>query len=454
MMKCVDDRVNHGEENFQRALTVRDQLQQVASRWNPDAKIYLCGSVVTLGVLERNSDFDMCCLLQDMVSEFKVQSRMCEKFWKSCRAHVPHHLRDHLLGLAECRTPVVTLHCVNEAKLKHMQFGELTPEEEMDSRTAVLRLKTRQFSDEELKELLSKMPGKVLRHNVSTYNPDTGSGTVLELEMDTTVHAMQALSVLPDGKLLAKHQREDLIRDFKDVNRVPELLRFNWDCSFMGLGILNSYLIRKYLLDEAPVYARYCAMAIKIWSKGNYFGVGTGGYLTTYAISIMFLYFLLVTHNMKWINPGSMPHPVYLPRYPDYVPFLPEERPNPAEVGYIVAEFFRFYANFDWSREVVSLNRPRRSTRDDLQWNFTIKERENFHYHICIQDPYEAINTGGLNLGRWLHEEKVDIVKKEFASAAQQMSSLTPQQADQIFFGQKRPPIGQKNWATHTKHRR
>uniref|UniRef100_A0A7S4NT73 PAP-associated domain-containing protein n=1 Tax=Paramoeba aestuarina TaxID=180227 RepID=A0A7S4NT73_9EUKA len=444
-MDCVDKRINDGAENFEKGRIVRDQLQQIATKWNPEAKIYLCGSAVTLGVLEKDSDFDMCALVQDLVPDHRAQGKMCEKFWKAARQHIPHHLRDHLLGLADCRTPVLTLHCINEEKVKPTRFGTLTPEQDRLARTPVLRLKTKKLTDVELKELLARVPGEVVRHSVTPYDTATGSGSNIEIEVKDTLSALEVLSLLPDGKILPKSQRQDLIRDFKNVDFVPELLRFHWDCSFMGYSIKNSYLIRKYLLEEGPIYTRYCAMAIKMWGKSNHIGYGQAGYMTTYCVSIMFLYFLLVTHNMKWIDPFSLPHPVYLPRYPDFASLLNSPKPTPAEVGYVVAEFFRFYSTFNWDQEVVSLNRPRRSTRPDVGWTFTAKD--NFLYHLCVEDPYEQQSIGGLNLGRWLTPEKFQAVKREFANAAHQMTQLDPSKADPAFFGHKRPPIGM-SWST------
>ena len=450
MMSHVDSRINPGAENFAKGKIVRDQLQKIATRWNPEAKIYLCGSCVTLGVLEKNSDFDMCALVQDLVGEQRAQGKMTEKFWKAGRMHIPHHLRDHLLGLAECRTPVLTLHVPNEARVKPTRFGALTPEQDALTRTPVLRFKTKKLTDAEIADILNKVPGKVIRHAVAPFDAATGSGTSLEIEVGDTMAALETLALLPDGKILQKAQREDLVRDFKSHDFVPELLRFNWDCSFMGYSVKNSYLIRKYLLEEGPDYARYCSMAIKNWGKANHIGYGAGGYMTTYAVTVMFLYFLLVTHNMKWIDPFSLPHPVYMPRYPDYAPLVEAPKPSAAEVGYIVAEFFRFYSTFDWDKEVVSLNRPRRSTRQDVGWTFS--EKDKFSYYMCIEDPYEQVNTGGLNLGRWLHPEKFHIVKKEFQIAADQMTHLHPDKADGCFFGKKRAPIGQKDWSPLMKH--
>jgi len=456
LMKAVEARVMPGTFPMDQAKIVRDQLQLVASKWNPDLKIYMAGSCVTLGVLEKDSDFDMCCLVQDLMYDRHKQAKMVEKFWSATRKNVPHHLRDHILGLAECRTPVLKLDCINEKELKHTQFNPLTPEDDKTARTGVIRLKTTKLSPTQIQELLKKIPGTVVSHNVGPFDPITGAGTTLAVEMSTTTEALQVLSALPDGQILPRSMREDLIRDFLDINVVPELLRFNWDCSFMGYSIKNSYLIRKYLLEAVPPYARYCSMAIKMWGKSNYVGVGSGGYLTTYAVSIMFLYFLLVTHNMKWIDPFKLPHPVYMPRYPDQCPLDPEKRPNPAEVGYVVAEFFRFYSNFNWETEVVSLNRPRRSTRDDLGWHEKeIKQPEAapFCYYMCIEDPYEETKFGGLNLGRWLFLDKADIVKKELLHAAQQITQVHPAQADQVFFGKKRAPLGQTEWAPRAKGR-
>lgn len=232
----------------------------------------------------------------------------------------------------------------------------------------------------------------------------------------------------------------------------PELYNIDFDLSFRVFGIRNSQLLRRYLMQHPC--ARPGAMILKEWSKRSGVNNSVNGFLTSYAVTIMWLYFLLQKKIVKFVDPvkdvpasleGCPKNPVYVPMVdPQWT--MEEQSLYATQGGDLLVEFFYFYAaEFDWKNHVVSLNRPSITTKSSLGWcedadgysyhqqaggsggtvggaengggasnlsapSLQIPRRHSVQYNFCIEDPYEE----NLNLGRHMGLTKTLRVQTEF----------------------------------------
>ena len=141
----------------------------------------------------------------------------------------------------------------------------------------------------------------------------------------------------------------------------------DFDLTTRLLGARNSWLLRRYMAQSQ--HARVGALFVKQWSKACGINQSSKGLLSSYGVTILWVFFLLRSGRLAWVDPQS----VSISTVPDTpLPFLPllppssnkgggracveESRSGGAggddhelifykEVAQMVAEFFSFYAD-------------------------------------------------------------------------------------------------------------
>ena len=203
----------------------------------------------------------------------------------------------------------------------------------------------------------------------------------------------------------------------------PQLFGIDFDLSFRVFGIRNSFLLRQYLTSHPC--GRPGALVLKDWSKAAGVNDSMHGLLTSYAINILWIYFLVTKEHVAYVDPKSIPENVTPATDPD-PPYNELFDPNLSEaakgqlyeqMGQLLLEFFAFYAlEFDWNANVVSLNRPGVTPKAAIGWLSTQETLlskhpgKNVRYSMCIEDPYED----DLNLGRHLGVNRSAKLMAEF----------------------------------------
>ena len=260
------------------------------------------------------------------------------------------------------------------------------------------------------------------------WNP---SSTNVGITLKSRLDAVKVLVHQPNLVNATVQRRAPLHDDIR-----PEIFGVDFDLGFRTFGIRNSDLLRRCL--GAHPCARPGALVLKEWSKSSGVNNSMNGFLTSYAINILWIYFLVQKKLIPHIDPHDVPNslvnnsnfdPVYLPLVPQSM--TPEGVAKlHLEMGRLLMGFFRFYCfEFDWTKNVVSLNRPGITTKEQLGWTESGeihmgKPGKNVRYTMCIEDPYED----NLNLGRHIGACRWRKVLTEFQRA---LVSLAKDSVDQ-----------------------
>jgi hypothetical protein len=209
----------------------------------------------------------------------------------------------------------------------------------------------------------------------------------------------------------------------------------DFDLSFRTFGIRNSHLLRAFLI--AHPCGRPGALILKDWSKSSGVNNSINGFLTSYAVNILWIYFLFQKGHVPYVNPTSIPASLSRSgqsKDPEYVPLIPPSiavdeaarRQLHEDMGRLLFEFFAYYVfEFDWEKNVVSLNRPGVTSKSELGWTEDDEVRlskRNTRYAMCIEDPYEE----NLNLGRHLGECRCRKIMNELIRGLKTMLHDSP----------------------------
>lgn len=471
-----------GPAKMLEAHKAREQLELVVRRWHPTAHVFIFGSSVTFGVWDGISDIDF--------TVVDVES-MEAGTWPPPERNAVRSLTEllrragfsfvNLEPIQHARVPIIKHHAsapirvelaamplalrAAAAGVSVEALKETEGEEARDVRTSSSSLLAAE-------DIISRSVRYVLNGPASpqdrvilegSIRDALGSAGIQQVWWNRTSEAMcitcptttQAVQAATCSLAFASPTLRARVQPLHDECR-PELHNIDFDLSFRSFGIRNSALLQRYL--HSHPCARPGAIVLKDWSKTSGVNNSVNGFLTSYAVNILWIYYLVHRGVIPYVDPeGDVPASLRgnTSFAPDYCPMVDPGWDAATlgslyqEAGDLLLGFFYYYAfEFDWVRDVVSLNRPEVTTKKMLGWDVEdvaapsaaalaqLKSsngasaaagiesaskvdgvpgggaRRSMHtrYAFCIEDPYEE----NLNLGRHMGITKSLRVQAEF----------------------------------------
>ena len=411
-------KVDGGPDSWSIPTAAREQLELAARTVCPSATLFVFGSSSTLGTWNGTSDVDVTLVDPRKVSDQAwPPSDEPKLIRKLCAA-----LRDAGFAFEDLEPIVHT-----RVPLVKRDKDELIPPVPEKFRNVECRKIVYNFNKAIKKDQIAKVEAIIERGNglnwldsrsVSKTCTDTTKAVQEMTQVSTTLRALS--SILPDNRAHAHW----CSREYR-----PEMFSISFDLSLRVHGIRNSQLLHRYMRQNP--YIRVGYIFVKEWSKRTGVNNPKRGFLTSYAVSILWIYYSLQCKLAEYIPVESIPE---IPRpedaTPSYQPMLSEEDKSDfaafdVKMGNILSGFFRFYASmFNWERNVISINTPEEVPKKRYGWiqekeiaGDGVKFKDRVWYRGCIEDPYED----NLNLGRHLSPIKLKKIHAEFCHAWQSL---------------------------------
>ncbi|RNF16460.1 RET1 protein [Trypanosoma conorhini] len=409
-----------GEAKMQEAHRARAQLETVVRRWHEKARVFIFGSSVAMGVWDGMADIDFA-----VVDVEALDAGNWPPLEKNAVRSITELLRRagfsfvNLEPISHARVPII----------KHHASSPILTVARKDAEDVVARSVRFVLNAPASREDRVMLEGSV-RDAVGPAGVQqvwwNRTGDVMSMTLDSTTTAIRAAVCSPAFVTPALRAKVQPVHD----ECRPELYNVDFDLSFRAFGIRNSNLLRQYLLSHPC--ARPGAIVLKDWSKTSGVNNSVNGYFTSYAVNIMWIYYLIQKNYVPYVDPldisASLVNETNFD--PKYTPMLdPALTPDELNVlyenaGNMLVGFFYFYSfEFDWEHHVISLNRPGVTTKKMLGWHVedvvppmssslgggvnslnggasgggvAAAKRHPTRYELCIEDPYEE----NLNLGR------------------------------------------------------
>eukprot|EP01064_Diplonema_japonicum_P020598 TRINITY_DN30205_c0_g1_i1.p1 TRINITY_DN30205_c0_g1~~TRINITY_DN30205_c0_g1_i1.p1 ORF type:complete len:584 (+),score=116.74 TRINITY_DN30205_c0_g1_i1:114-1754(+) len=358
----IEDKTSYGMRKI--AL---ESLQFLVRNLYPGAKVYLFGSGVT-GLAVKESDTDAALDINDdrcsnVAEEIPILDNLYNTFTSDQRH--PWVIAGHghedfgLKKILRTRVPIV---------------GNSPSDGSTRTAAQVSKVVVYHPSDIENSEEEAKM---VATEAGVAYGAVKREGDRALVTCTTEVEAV---------KFLTKCNRVEL----NNKKAPPLVYTTRWDMSCRLFGVRNSNLLRMYL--QKP-HLRMAAVAVKIWSKKVKINDPRVGLLSSYAVALMFVYYLIHTKQVEHIDPES----VQLETCPQIPDFIPPPRHNPEfseKVGEAFLGFVNYYACvFNWEDDVIAINTGEVVKKQSIGWTsehaIHVDRGNSVHYYIRIQDPYE-----------------------------------------------------------------
>eukprot|EP00760_Papus_ankaliazontas_P035555 PhM_4_TR7891/c0_g1_i1/m.6845 len=401
------------ETSFNGAITAYRQIKNIILDCVPTARVFMFGSLVTLGVMSHNTDLDIAveleggvgqahaAVFQNIMHRLRTFGVPKNQIQYKLRARIPILQRRVAGG---CSHP---LELPDEGKLKYSLSAVDAAIPSAPTTT------TSHPSGANAKKLTSIVMKSLKESNIGVrkFTASKATEVLVELEKpsDASVLLQKAIRT-PWGPLRASFAE----------GTVPSLLhRVNFDIILETYGVRNSALLERYI-QQSPYLVPLC-MYIKRWAKATGVSNSRGGFLTPYAVVVLVVYHFMRRGHIRFVDPATVQvknltgEPVYRPVPPPTAVSPPQSR----ALGHLLVDFFHFYLReFDYDNHVVSLSSPGVVTKASLGWDVEptpkcLGRGQCLHYYFAIQEPCEE----NLSLGRRLELIKVKYIRLQMLRA-------------------------------------
>ena len=163
-------------------------------------------------------------------------------------------------------------------------------------------------------------------------------------------------------------------------------------------GLQGGHLLRLYLQSNS--LARVGYIVVHDWAKSVGIQDSLHGYLSSYAITICWVYFLVRKAKLvPFVDPGSVPELQDLQGQDvPYTPLMEDTcTTSTVEIGRLLADFFTFYGReFDWHEEVVTLARSDVVLKNDWLFEGYLENKPDnsgvdiVNHFLCIENPFDS----------------------------------------------------------------
>lgn len=446
-----------GAAKMAEAHRARAQLELVVQRWHPNARVFIFGSSVAFGVWDGISDIDF-----TVVDVEELEAGLWPPSEKNAVRTITELLRRagfsfiNLEPISHARVPIIKHHASLPIRLTDEQRRRLR-EEAQAAAAAAAGVSTsastalppshessldgegkREGEEKEDTQLEAELiiarsvrytlnlPASALDSAMleASIRLAVGSAAVQQvwwnrsremccMTFDTTTNAIRAATCPLHFASAGMRAR---VQPLHEECR-PELYGMDFDLSFRAFGIRNSHLLRRYLLSHPC--ARPGALVLKDWSKSSGVNNSVNGYLTSYAINIMWIYYLVHHHLIPYVSPtDDIPASLRgnVSGDPEYAPMVDatwsaeELAAMQAQAGELLLGFFYYYAfDFDWEHHVVSLNRPGVTTKAMLGWDVE---------DVAVSPPMMDGAAGSLLAPHLQQQQQMDFINSNSSNAA------------------------------------
>ena len=400
-----------GKESFDLAIDARDQIQIILKDVFPSCCVYMFGSCVSTGSWDGVGDIDF--TLVDPVQWDNGTwpddaASIIQKAHKKLRR--AGFTFEDLQPLLRTRVPIVKhMYGTNHGK------SRADPALARDKNCRTIKIVLGQASP--LPDVKKRFPDSVVHGSKRSYS----------VEFRTPSDALAF--AIDEGRDAGQDSLKIVSRHWARGGYRPIAFQVDFDLSTLGFGVRNSWLLRAYLSQNHLV--RCGSVFLKHWSKASGINNSKKGYLTSYAVNVMWIHYLIQTRRVSFVDPQSVTSSLDGKGELSYIPMVPswdmnqvdEKNSFMTELGSLVKGFFAYYAlAFNWQEEVITISREGVTKKSSLRWveENEVKSavfRERVWYRFCIEDPFEE----NLNLGRHVSPIKLHKVKSEFLFAIEML---------------------------------